>query len=115
MSTISAVLVGLEVMILVIRGIAGIVGFFAAGGAAAAAGTFVSVCSALGPSQYIPFFFTIESLLAQDTALTTMLDTVLAAAGILFAIVFIVVAFAFAEDPLDDLVVKFGKKYGIVQ
>ena len=32
----------------------------------------------------------------------------------MFAVVFIVVAFAFAEDPLDDLVEKWGRKYGIV-
>ena len=39
---------------------------------------------------------------------------VLAAAGIVFAVVFIIVAFACAEDPLNDLVEKYGRMYGIV-
>jgi hypothetical protein len=41
-------------------------------------------------------------------------DPVLGVAGITFSIVLIGVAIFCHEDPLDDLVVRFGKKYGIV-
>ena len=33
--------------------------------------------------------------------------------SIVFAVALIILSFVFEEDPLDDLVVKYGKLYGI--
>ncbi|KAH6867266.1 hypothetical protein B0T10DRAFT_502528 [Thelonectria olida] len=87
MSTIGAAIVGLEVLCLVIQGLAWIVGAVFTS-AAATSGVIISACAALGP--------------------------ILAAAGIVFAVALIIVAFAFQEDPMDDFVEKYGRKYGIV-
>ncbi|KAI8316303.1 hypothetical protein K4K59_000201 [Colletotrichum sp. SAR11_240] len=78
-STIGAALAGLEVLCLVIEGIATLI---------PGAGMVVSVCAALGP--------------------------ILAAAGIVFAVAMVIVAFVYEEDPLDNLVVKYGKMYDIL-